>query len=68
MGYRGRIALYEILVLDDNLRAALAQGADVTQIKQLAKAAGNRTLQDEGILMMALGTTSLAELQRALKQ
>ena len=41
---------------------------DINQIKQLAKAAGNRTLQEEGILLMALGTTSLSELQRALKQ
>jgi type II secretory ATPase GspE/PulE/Tfp pilus assembly ATPase PilB-like protein len=68
LGYRGRIAMYEFLVLDDNLRAALAQGADVAQIKQLAKAAGNRTLQEEGILLMALGTTSLTELQRVMKQ
>jgi type II secretory ATPase GspE/PulE/Tfp pilus assembly ATPase PilB-like protein len=68
LGYRGRIALFELLVLDDRLREALAQGADVNQIKQLARAAGNRTLQEEGILLMALGTTSLTELQRALKQ
>lgn len=68
LGYHGRIALYEFLVLDDRLKAALAQGADVNQIKQLAKAAGNRTLQEEGILLMALGTTSLTELQRVLKQ
>jgi type II secretory ATPase GspE/PulE/Tfp pilus assembly ATPase PilB-like protein len=68
LGYHGRTALYEFLVLDDNLRAALAQGADLNQIKQLAKAAGNRTLQEEGILLMALGTTSLTELQRVLKQ
>jgi type II secretory ATPase GspE/PulE/Tfp pilus assembly ATPase PilB-like protein len=68
LGYRGRIALFEFLVLDDRLKAALAQGADVNQIKQLSKAAGNRTLQEEGILLMALGTTSLTELQRVLKQ
>jgi type II secretory ATPase GspE/PulE/Tfp pilus assembly ATPase PilB-like protein len=68
LGYRGRTAIYEFLVLDDNLRAALAQGADLNQIKQLAKAAGNRSLQEEGILLMALGTTSLTELQRVLKQ
>ncbi len=68
LGYRGRTALFEFLVLDDNVRAALAQGADLNQIKQLSRAAGNRTLQEEGILLMALGTTSLAELQRVLKQ
>jgi type II secretory ATPase GspE/PulE/Tfp pilus assembly ATPase PilB-like protein len=69
IGYKGRIGIYEFLVLDDKLRAALAQGPQkVETIKQLARAAGNRTLQEEGILLIALGTTSLAELQRVLKQ
>jgi type II secretory ATPase GspE/PulE/Tfp pilus assembly ATPase PilB-like protein len=69
VGYKGRIAIYEFLVLDDNLRAAMAQGPQsVEAIKKLARAAGNRTLQEEGILLVALGTTSLTELQRVLKQ
>jgi type II secretory ATPase GspE/PulE/Tfp pilus assembly ATPase PilB-like protein len=68
LGYRGRIAIYEFLVLDDNLRQAVATGATADQIKQLARAAGNRSLQEEGILLVALGTTSLTELQRVLKQ
>lgn len=68
LGYRGRTAIYEILVVDDNLRAALAGQAKLDQIKQLSRQAGNRSLQEEGILLVALGTTSLAELQRVLKQ
>jgi type II secretory ATPase GspE/PulE/Tfp pilus assembly ATPase PilB-like protein len=68
LGYRGRTAIYEILVIDDNLRQALAGQAKLDQIKQLARQAGNRSLQEEGILLVALGTTSLAELQRVLKQ
>jgi type II secretory ATPase GspE/PulE/Tfp pilus assembly ATPase PilB-like protein len=69
LGYKGRIAIYEFLVLDDRLRQALAAGPQpVDAIKKLARAAGNRTLQEEGIVLVALGTTSLAELQRVLKQ
>jgi type II secretory ATPase GspE/PulE/Tfp pilus assembly ATPase PilB-like protein len=68
LGYRGRIGLFEFLVLDDRMRGALAEGAAVDQLKQLARAAGNRSLQEEGIVLVALGTTSLTELQRVLKQ
>jgi len=68
LGYKGRIAIFEFLVLDDKLRQALAKQPKVEIIKQLAKAAGNRSLLEEGILLVALGTTSLAEVQRVLKQ
>jgi type II secretory ATPase GspE/PulE/Tfp pilus assembly ATPase PilB-like protein len=68
LGYKGRIAFYEILTLDDKLRQAVLKQANIETIKKLAKAAGNRTLQEEGILLVALGTTSLTELQRVLKQ
>jgi len=54
--------------IDDKLRQALGKQPKVEIIKQLAKAAGNRSLQEEGILLVALGTTSLSELQRVLKQ
>jgi type II secretory ATPase GspE/PulE/Tfp pilus assembly ATPase PilB-like protein len=68
VGYKGRIALYEFLVLDDKLRAALVQDPTIDGLKKLSRAAGNRSLQEEGILLVALGTTSITELQRALKQ
>lgn len=68
LGYKGRIAIFEVLKLDDKMRAALAQEPKLEVLKKLARAAGNRSLQDEGILLVALGTTSITELQRALKQ
>jgi type II secretory ATPase GspE/PulE/Tfp pilus assembly ATPase PilB-like protein len=68
LGYKGRIAIFEFLVLDDKLRQAVAKVPKVEVIKQLAKAAGNRTLQEEAILLMAQGVTSLNEIQRVLKQ
>ncbi len=68
LGYRGRTAFYEVMVLDDKMRMSLTGQPKLDTLKQLARAAGNRSLQEEGILLVALGTTSLTELQRVLKQ
>jgi type II secretory ATPase GspE/PulE/Tfp pilus assembly ATPase PilB-like protein len=68
LGYKGRIGIFEILTLDDKLRQAVLKQSNIETIKKLSRAAGNRTLQEEGILLVALGTTSLTELQRVLKQ
>jgi type II secretory ATPase GspE/PulE/Tfp pilus assembly ATPase PilB-like protein len=68
LGYRGRTAIYELMLVDDKIRTALAGQPKLDVLKQLARAAGNRSLQEEGILLVALGTTSITELQRVLKQ
>lgn len=68
LGYKGRTAIFEILVVDDKIRQAILKGANADAIKKLSRAAGNRSLQEEGVLLVALGTTSIAELQRVLKQ
>jgi type II secretory ATPase GspE/PulE/Tfp pilus assembly ATPase PilB-like protein len=68
LGYKGRIAIFEILVLDDKLKQAVLKQANAETLKKLSRAAGNRMLQEEGVLLVALGTTSLNELQRVLKQ
>jgi len=57
-----------LLIVDDKVRAAMVQQPQIDTIKKLARAAGNRTLQDEGVLLVAKGVTSLQELQRVLKQ
>jgi len=68
LGYKGRIAIYEILVLDDKMKQGVLKQANAETLKKLSRAAGNRSLQEEGVLLVALGTTSLNELQRVLKQ
>ena len=55
-------------MIDDQLRATLANQPNLETIKRVAKAAGHRTLQEEGILQVAQGVTSINELQRVLKQ
>ncbi len=68
LGYRGRTGIYEVLTVDDKMRQTLTRQPTVEQLRQLARQAGHRSLQEEGILVMALGTTSLTELQRVMKQ
>ena len=67
IGYFGRTAVFEFLVLDDKVKQALIQQPKLEVIKQVARAAGNRSLQEEGILLVALGITSIPEVQRVLK-
>ena len=68
LGYRGRTGIFEVLTVDDKIRQILTRQPTVEQIRQFARQAGHRSLQEEGILVMALGTTSLTELQRVMKQ
>lgn len=68
IGYAGRTGLFELLVIDDSIRAALTNPPNLETIKRVAKAAGHRSIQEEGILQVAQGVTSIAELQRVLKQ
>jgi type II secretory ATPase GspE/PulE/Tfp pilus assembly ATPase PilB-like protein len=67
IGYRGRMALYEFLVVDDKLRQVILKTPKLEVMRQAARQLGNFNLQDEGILLLAQGVTSLSELQRVLK-
>lgn len=67
LGYHGRTSIYELLIVDDTIREALVKQPKLEVLRKVAKKAGNRSLQDEGVLLVAQGITSLAELSRALK-
>lgn len=68
LGYFGRTGLYELLVVDDAIRQLLIKEPKLELIRKAAKAADMRSFQEEGVLLLAKGVTSLAELQRVLKQ
>jgi type II secretory ATPase GspE/PulE/Tfp pilus assembly ATPase PilB-like protein len=68
VGYLGRSAIFEMLVMNDALRQTLAANPKPDVFRQAAQKAGVRTIQDEGIVLVAKGTTSLQELMRVLKQ
>ncbi|MBS3965478.1 MAG: Flp pilus assembly complex ATPase component TadA [Methylomonas sp.] len=63
-GYKGRMAIMEILRIDAGLDNLIARGATPHEIERQAVAHGFRTLADEGIVKVADGSTSLDELSR----
>lgn len=67
IGYKGRTAIFELLIVNDGVREALVKTPKLDVVRLAARKAGMRTLQEEGILLVAKGTTSLAELSRVLK-
>jgi type II secretory ATPase GspE/PulE/Tfp pilus assembly ATPase PilB-like protein len=67
VGYRGRVAIYEMLVVGDNVRKTLAAGPKLDLLRAAARKDGMRTLQEEGVLLVARGVTSLPELMRVMK-
>lgn len=68
VGYVGRTAIFELLLVDDTVRKTLAASPKLDLLRQAARKAGMRSLQEEGIVLVAKGVTSLAELMRVLKQ
>ncbi|OHB72580.1 MAG: hypothetical protein A2V70_19220 [Planctomycetes bacterium RBG_13_63_9] len=68
IGYLGRTAVFELLTVGDAVRKELAADANPDRLRQAARKDGMRSLQEEGILLVAKGTTSLPELMRVLKQ
>ena len=65
-GFRGRRAMFELLVVDDAIREAIARGDSGARIALLACAAGYEPLRSEGARLVREGKTSPAELQRVL--
>jgi type IV pilus assembly protein PilB len=61
-GKKGRVGIYELLVMNDDLKRAVAQGAKVDELRELAIANGMKTLKDYAIYLMAEGLTSVDEV------
>ena len=65
-GYRGRVALMEVLLPDEGLAELLAYGAPPRELRRAAEAGGYRTLAEAGRARLLSGETSLAELARVV--
>ena len=65
-GYAGRIGLYEVLVLNDEIRSLILSKASSGEIEAAAVAAGMHRLRDDALVKVRAGVTSLAEVLRVL--
>jgi type IV pilus assembly protein PilB len=63
-GYQGRLGLYEVMPLNDEIRAMVIERRPVSEIADSAARTGMRTMRDDGIEKVKRGLTSLAEVAR----
>ena len=63
-GYKGRVGIFQLLEMSEDLAALAAKHASREEIERAALAGGTRTLWDDGIAKVAAGLTSIEELAR----
>jgi type IV pilus assembly protein PilB len=69
MGYRGRIGIFEVMVMGTELKEMAFQRKPLNEIRQAARLLGMRGLLEDGFLKVMRGTTTLGEvLARAQRE
>jgi len=63
-GYRGRVALYEVMPISDAVRELIVSGATAIELKRGAVELGMVSLRQSGLIHAARGTTSIEEVLR----
>jgi type IV pilus assembly protein PilB len=63
-GYKGRVGLFEVMEIDEELREQIMVGASTSELRQKAKEKGMLTLRQSGIEKIKLGSTSIDEVLR----
>jgi len=63
-GYRGRKAIAELMVLNDELRGLIVERAPTAKLRAAARAAGTRTLREAALDLVARGETTMEEADR----
>ena len=66
-GYKGRMGIYEILEIDNELKAGVLSNLQQTELNAIAKKNGFRTMQDMGQDLLLSGDLSFAEYERVLQ-
>jgi general secretion pathway protein E/type IV pilus assembly protein PilB len=67
IGYRGRLGIFELLMMDEELREMVVQRASAGRIQQLALKHGLKLLREDGWLKVRAGLTTPEEVLRATK-
>jgi len=63
-GYKGRIGVFQLLVMSENLESLAARKASREELERAAIEEGMRTMWDDGLAKVAAGLTSIEELAR----
>jgi type II secretory ATPase GspE/PulE/Tfp pilus assembly ATPase PilB-like protein len=68
IGYKGQIGLIELLTVNDAVRQQIVKDPKVDAVRNVARKAGLKVFEDEGLLLVVKGVTSVQELARVLKE
>jgi len=63
-GMKGRVALYEVMVVTEELRNVILKGAQTAEIREIAQKEGMKTLRQAGLKKVLEGTTTIEEVLR----
>lgn len=61
-GYKGRAAIHELMVINEEIRAAIVAGKSASEVKDIARKTGMSTLREDGIQKAFMGITTLEEV------
>ncbi len=67
-GYLGRIGIFEMMVIDEDIRQAILQNLDSNTIKAKARQGGMITLREDGALKVKNGVTTVEEVSRVTRE
>ena len=65
-GFKGRIGLYEVMVITDELRRMILEKASADELRESARIGGMRSLREDGLDKVRQGVTSLSEVLRVV--
>jgi type II secretory ATPase GspE/PulE/Tfp pilus assembly ATPase PilB-like protein len=65
-GYRGRTGVYELMVMNDEIRTAIQERRSAPDIRRIAQQTGMVALRDDALRKVLSGTTTLEEVLRAV--
>ena len=61
-GKKGRVGIFELMVMNDDVKRAVARGAKTDEVRDIARGAGMKTLKEYAMFLMAEGLTSVDEV------
>jgi general secretion pathway protein E len=67
-GYYGRQGIFELLVVDEEIRRMILRSADASQTRQVARQQGMKTLLEDGVSKVKAGVTTLSEVLRVTQE
>jgi type IV pilus assembly protein PilB len=65
-GYSGRIGIYELMMINNEIRDLIVKRVPLSELRAAARAAGMKTLKEDGIAKVTEGITTIEEVMRVV--